>query len=250
MRAVFLAIALAFSLGNASENAASEATNDAIQALVDKGETAQAFEMARTVAQDGDARAHEWLGWFYEEGAGVEYDLNRAIYHYRIALDGGKNYARWRIGVLIDEGKAEGTLEEAVELFRLAAAENFTNAQVSLAVMNATGRGTPVDYEASLTNYMLAAQAGNIHGIQGVGVLFALGQGVPQDFEEAAAWFLAAWSVGSETGEANFNRVIQDMHPADVAMVGLRAQEIADELGLGVDINLLSDKPFQPKDPA
>lgn len=230
MRPIVLACALALAFTNAGESLAQSKANDVIQALVDKGEDEAAFNAASEAAERGDTRAMEWLGWFYEEGVSVETNIDLAIRHYRAALAGGHNHSRWRIGVLIDTGKAEGTLEEAVELFTMAAEDGHTDALTSLAVMQATGRGTPLDYEASLASYMQAARAGNPHGVQGVGVLFALGQGVEKDIEEAAAWFLVSAFAGNETGATNFDLAAEGMHPVRLAFVIKRAQAIADEL--------------------
>ncbi len=245
MRYLFLAIALVFSLANTSASEESSPLNDSIQAHVDKGEDALGFELAKQAAEEtGDHRAHEWLGWFYDYGRGVEPNLERAIYHYGIAIEGGRNYARWRMGVLIDEGRAPGTLEYAVELFETAAAEDFSNAMTSLAVMQATGRGTAVDYEAAMQNYMRAAQAGNPHGIQGVGVLFALGQGVPEDPIEATAWFLVAAVAGDEMGQQNSQRYFEIMSEGEKQAAVERAQEIAESLGFETDIRY--DPDFVP----
>ena len=238
MRHIFLAFLLMFSLGNALP----EDLDDAISSLVDDGRDAEAFQVAREGAESGDPKSNEWLGWLYENGRGTDQDLERAAYHYGIAVESGLNYARWRMGVMIDEGNAPGRLEDAVSLFELAANDDFTNAMTSLAVMQATGRGTPVDYEASLTNYMRAARAGNAHGVQGVGVLFALGQGVPRDNLEAAAWFLVAAALGNEQGEANFNAVAANLNQVEIEAIAERSREIADGFDANVQIHFDPDE--------
>ena len=224
MRFLFLTLIMAFLVANT--------TDEQVQALVDEGQDRQAVAIAETAAQNGETKAHEWLGWFYDQGRGVEVDLDKAVFHYRVALNDGHNYSRWRVGILIDEGKTQGTLEEAVALFKVAADDGFTNAMVSTAVMKATGRGTPTDYDGALEYYMRAARAGNGHGIQGVGVLFSLGQGVEKNIEEGAAWFLAAAYAGNDTGEQNFVRTTKDMSSEEMQAVVERANEIAEELGI------------------
>ncbi|MEM6856953.1 MAG: tetratricopeptide repeat protein [Pseudomonadota bacterium] len=225
----YLAFFLALVLAPAALHAQSE---DPIQTLIDENKDAQAYAQAQASADAGDPRGHEWLGWMYDNGRGVTADLERAVHHYRVAIGGGQNFARWRVGVLIDKGETQGTLEEAVALFEAAAKEDFSNAVVSLAVMKATGRGTPVDYPGALENYMRAAGLGNAHGVQGVGVLLMLGQGVEQDRAEAAAWFLASAMAGNATGQANFQRAIDGMSEEEVELVMARANELAAELGI------------------
>ena len=176
------------------------------------------------------------IGFFYDKGRGTSADPALAAENYRIAAAGGRNYARWRLGVMIDTGEAEGDLEEAVALFSAAADDGYTNAMTSLAVMHATGRGTPVDYEASLESYMRAARLGDGHGIQGVGVLFARGEGVPRDFTEASAWFMVGVMVGNEVAQDNLMAMFQHMNDEEKAAAVARANEIAAEFGIDSDI--------------
>lgn len=226
LRSGFLALALFFSLGNAS--------SDKIAALYDSGNHAAAFEAARTASESGDPLAHAWLGRFYEKGEGVEANPETAAFHYRIAAVKGDNYARWRLGVMIDTGAAHGSLEEAVGYFREAASEDYANAIVSLAVMQATGRGTPQDYSAALYSYMRAARLGDSGGVRGVGVMFHLGEGVRQDSEEALAWFLVGAAMGNEDSEQAFYDVAGQMPEVDFKEIEARAMVIAEELGLEI----------------
>ena len=222
MRQLFLALVLIFSLGNAS---------DEIDTLVDKSQFAEAARIAQAEAERGDPIAHAWLGRFYENGEGVAADARTAAYHYRIAANEGENYARWRLGVMIDTGTADGSLEEAVALFRAAANEDYTSAIVSLGVMQATGRGTPQDDVAALSSYMRAARLGDGGGVRGVGVMFHLGQAVQQDSQEALAWFLVAAAMGNEDAEQSFYYVAESMPKSDFDAIEARAMEIAEELG-------------------
>jgi hypothetical protein len=162
----------------------------------------------------------------------VSADPRVAAYHYRVAAKEGNNYARWRLGVMIDTGTAEGSLEEAVAMFRAAAAEDYTDAIVSLAVMQATGRGTAQDDVAALSSYMRAARLGDSGGVRGMGVMFHLGQAVQQDSQEALAWFLVAAAMGNEDAEQSFYYVAESVPDSDFDAIEARAMEIAEELGL------------------
>lgn len=228
LRSALLAFILLFSVANSSDE-----TNQAITALYDSGDYSAAFKKAQEGAVAGDLKAHEWLGHFYEDGVGADANLPSAIHHYRVAIaDSGQSYAQWRIGVLIDQGKAEGTLEEAFGLFELSAEQGQTEAMVSLGVMQATGRGTPQDFAACLESYMRAARAGDSHGVRGVGVLFYLGQGVEKDTYEAAAWFGVAAAQGNEEAASDFALSTEGMSGSEVTAITRRAKEIADELSL------------------
>lgn len=226
----FLSFALALILGSASVPALS--ADDPIETIYESGDVDGAVELAREGAAGGDALAAEWLGRFYEDGVGVSQDFAQAALYFRAAAEGGRNHARWRIGVLIDEGKVDGTLEEAVAFFTAGAQDDYLVAIVSLAVMQATGRGTPVDYDASMLNYRRAAAAGSEHAMQGVGILFALGQGVERDLVEAMAWFTVAALEGSEAGEANAEQMMKSLDDAQMKTAAGRAEELISELGL------------------
>lgn len=237
MRHLFLAFALLFSLGNTDE-----ASPSAIQDLVENEQYADALELARKGALTGDGEAHDWLGWFYENGRGTDVDLSASEFHYREAARLGENHARWRLGVLIDQGQIAGSLEDAVAFFQSAADDEYLEGYVSLAVMQATGRGTPQDYPAALGNYMKAAQRGDDHAVRGVGVMLYNGQGVEANKEEAAAWFLVSAARGNEEGDNSFGMVMNELEGADVDAIVARAKEIAQELGLAISIETEASK--------
>lgn len=208
-----------------------------LRALGEQGEYEEAAEIAREAADDGDPAALEWLGWAYEYAKGVPADLDQAASYYRQASAAGEIYSSWRLGVLIDEGKAEGSLEEAVALFRQGADANHLSSIVSLAVMQATGRGTPNDQSAALQNYMAAAALGSPHAARGVGVMLWRGEGVEVDRTEAAAWFMVSVIMGSEEGEDNLGASLDELErlgQLDYEKISERANEIIARLGLEI----------------
>jgi len=231
MRAVILAMALLLGIGNAPPS-----FDQQMQELIDAGDQDEALDLARQAAARGEAEGHDWLGWFHEGSQGVTENLGLAEYHYRIAARAGDNHAMWRLGVLIDSGSIPGGLEEAVAFFQSAADRDYINAIVSLAVMQATGRGTAEDFPAALANYMRAARLGDAGGIRGVAVMLYLGQGVESDAEEAAAWFLVSAALGNPDSEANFEAVLDNIIDPDFPAIGRRALAIAEELGVEVPI--------------
>ena len=53
-------------------------------------------------------RSQNSLGWMYENGQGVEKDLEEAVKWYRKAADQGNAYAQYNVGVVYYKG--EGVL--------------------------------------------------------------------------------------------------------------------------------------------
>ncbi|WP_285712204.1 tetratricopeptide repeat protein [Erythrobacter oryzae] len=238
MRALILALAVVLGTANTLPT-----LDEEIEALVTEGKVDEAYDLARAAAKRGDADAQDWLGWFHETGKGRKVDLKKAAEHYRKAADAGDNHAAWRLGVLIDSGKVPGRLEDAVALFQAAADRNFPAAHVSLAVMQATGRGTPKDHTAAMANYLAAAKLGHPHGVRGVGIMFYLGEGVTKDVVEAAAWFLASAAMGNEEAEQSLQSIADEVPPGNGRAIVERAKAIAAELGAEVDITFEEDPP-------
>ncbi|MFZ1741504.1 MAG: tetratricopeptide repeat protein, partial [Pontixanthobacter sp.] len=147
---------------------------------------------------------------------------------YRQAAQSGQAFAMWRLAVMIDEGEAEGTLEEAVEMLKAAADLGYSNAWASLGVMHATGHGTDTDFAAAIEAYQRASEMGNSYGFHGLGVLYYDGQGVPaNDFEAMAYWYVAAMMDNSGSQD-NFEQFAGDFSDEEMGRILARAQEIAE----------------------
>lgn len=183
-------------------------------------------------AAKGQADAISTLGWMYETGKGVAEDAAKAVSLYRTAIAQGDSFGQWRMGVMIDEGAAQGTHEQAVALFRQAAAQKSAGATASLGVMYATGRGVERDYETAMRYYQAAARMGSAHGIEGIGVLYANGQGVERNMGEA----LAHWLVAAAAGDEDAMKLLMEHMPAsstpEAAPIYERANAIADAYGI------------------
>lgn len=191
------------------------------------------FAGVHSLADAGDPEAISTVGWFYETGRDVVADDLRAATYYRTAAARGDRFGKWRLGVMIDEGKASGTSEQAVALFREAAASKSPGAFASLGAMYARGRGVARDYEAAMRYYQAAARLGSAHGLEGIGVLHANGQGVPRDIKEALAYWMAAAAAGDSEATA---LLMEHMPPSGgpaAERIYARASQIADLYGIG-----------------
>lgn len=198
----------------------------------DRAEPPLALAVIEAGATKGQADAMSTLGWMYETGKGVAEDDAKAASLYRAAIARGDSFGQWRMGVMIDEGAAPGSAEQAVALFRQAAAQKSAGATASLGVMHATGRGVARDYEAAMRYYQAAARMGSAHGIEGIGVLYANGQGVERNMGEA----LAHWMVAAAAGDDDAMKLLMENMPAssDAAAGPIydRANAIADAYGV------------------
>lgn len=216
---VFAATTLA--LGSALPHSAQAETRPRLTLAAVQAEAAQ-----------GVADAISTLGWMYETGDGVPADPARAASLYRTAIAKADPFGQWRLGVMIDEGTAPGTAEEALALFRQAAAAKSAGATASIGVMHAKGRGVARDYDAAMRYYQAAARMGSAHGIEGIGVLYANGQGVERNMTEA----LAHWLVAASAGDSDAMALLMEHMPAsgttEAAAAYDRANLIADAYGI------------------
>jgi TPR repeat protein len=133
---------------------------DAANTAYQKGDYRTALRVSHALAREDDARAQSLLGLAYYEGRGVpRSDL------------------------------------EAMNWFRLAAAQGAASAQFHLGLMYSEGRGVPQNHVEAAKWYRLAADQGHAQSRYNLGVLYATGEGFEQDNVSAHMWFnLAAAS--------------------------------------------------------
>lgn len=115
---------------------------------------AAALDLARPLAEAGDARARTLLGLVHLNGRGVPKDLAQA--------------ARW---------------------FRLAAEQGDTQAQFNLGNMHSEGQGVPQDYGEAVKWYRRAADQGDPQAQYNLGLWYATGEGGAYDTVGAHMWF-------------------------------------------------------------
>ena len=72
-------------------------------------------------------------------------------------------------------------------------------AQVNLAYMVYSGKGTPADAAAAAKWYRLAAERGDAYAQYSLGVMYENGKGVPQSLQEAVKW----WRLSARQGYAD-----------------------------------------------
>jgi TPR repeat protein len=205
---------------------------DDARTLLRQSRDAEAFVLIEQAADRNDPMAVDFLAWFYDVGRHVPADKAKAAVLYRWAAESRVPHAQWRLGVMIDEGETEGTLEEAVALFRAAAGHGFTNGYVSLGVMQSNGRGMPRDFAGALQSYKQAARLGNIAAFYHIGAVFYNGEGVPKDEYEALAWFIVAAGSGNDLATRHVGRLIDRLGESALPAATERANAIGREYGI------------------
>jgi len=157
-----------------------------------RGDYATALRLLKPLAEQGDARAQNLLGFMYADGKGVPQDDAEAMKWYRKAAEQGHTIAQLNLGIMYDAGL--GVTQdnaEAMKWIRKAAEQGFAAAQVYLGQLYAKGR-----------------------------------RGVPQDLVQAHLWYnLAAAITGNKDAVEYRDSLARRMTPAEIAEAQRLAQE-------------------------
>jgi len=222
----------------ASSQTSSIATAEQVSILLESGDDARAFAQAKAGADAQNAELTGYLGWFYDNGRHVESSPAQAAALYRTAADLGDAYSQWRIAVMIDEGIAEGTLEEAITFLRKAAGQKNSGAMVSLAVMHANGRGVTQDHVAALRYYQAAARLGHAQGLLGIGIQHANGEGVERNMRQAIAHWIVAAAQGEKTADALLGKHLDTVSEDEALAAFQQADVLAQKYGVAIRFEL------------
>jgi hypothetical protein len=94
-----------------------------------------------------------------------------------------------------------GEYDEAIVLYRQAAATNDGRALDHLGWMYMRGYGVDVDFVAARALFAESARQGHAQGMFNLGRIYAEGLGVPQDYAQAAEHWRAASKAGNESAD-------------------------------------------------
>lgn len=182
---VFLTICLVMSPAYAGFDEAVAAAND--------GNFAVAFEEFSTLAEQGDARAQQALGWMYYDGQGRAKDYEKAAYWYGMAAEQGNVTAQINLAQMYAYGK--GVVQDlgiAAKWWGKLAEQGDSKSQSALAGLYYHGTGVEQNYSRAAELWLLSARQGVIEAQRNLGLMYGKGQGVEQSDVQAFAWLNAA----------------------------------------------------------
>lgn len=158
----------------------------------------EAMKWYLLAAKQGDPEVQHQVGANYFHGRGVEADQQKAATWWGRAADSGQADAQFDLALLYFRGGAKVAKDsaKAVGLFQLAAEQGHGQAQYSLGVMHAAGRGVEQDYDAALLWFKRAAAQGVAKAQFNLGVFYENGYGVKQDPATARQWYERAAAQG------------------------------------------------------
>lgn len=172
--------------------------NQAVTAYENKNYTT-AFNLFKSLAEQGNVKAQFYLGQMYEKGEGVRFDYNQVVKWYTLAAEQGDAKAQSTLGKMYKEGKGvKQDYQQVVKWYSLAAEQGDVDAQYNLGSMYIFGEGVNSDVHQGLKWYSLAAEQGNPDAQSFLGETYY----VKGDYDQAVIWYTKA---AQKRSKAAFN---------------------------------------------
>lgn len=173
-------------------------------AAFERGDYAVAYRGFRRLAERGDARAQNNLGYMYSNAKGIPRNLAKAIRWYRRSANRGNAQAQFNLGSMYASGKGlVRNYRAAAGLYRRAAKQGHASAQLGLGLLYAKGNGVRQDYRAAGRWLHRAASRGNAMAQYNLGHLYRNGKGVSRNYTAAVRWYRRAARQGNVFAQAN-----------------------------------------------
>ncbi|MBT5779406.1 MAG: hypothetical protein HOI02_08365 [Rhodospirillaceae bacterium] len=209
-------------------------------AAYERGEFKAAHKMWLVLANHGDVDAQFNIAALYDNGLGVERNVEKAALWYdkaaarnvgpaelvlahilrrgevgvadseqalrrlRSAAHRGSAHAQFELGVAYDWGAGvTQNYATAAVWYEKAAAQGVAEAKYNLATLYDEGLGAPKDHAVALAWYREAARGGNAMAENNIGNLYEKGLGVAQNYALAIEWYARAAKRGLAIGQTN-----------------------------------------------
>ncbi len=152
----------------------------------------RAFEWFMVAAKQGHIEASYYVGLYYQNGKGVEQNIDEAIQWYEKAALENDRDALYHLAMILIKYE-DKDWENIHKLLTKAAQQDHPNAAYNLAVMYQKGDGVQINGEQTIYWYEKAVKAGLPNAQYNLGMLYYEGKLVEKDEKKAKAlWQLAA----------------------------------------------------------
>ncbi len=170
---------------------------------VDKNQ-AEALKWYRAAAQKDLATAQYNLGNAYWNGWGIERNYVEAVYWFQAAAKKGDVDALRKLGWAYKDGRGVEKDDVKSTRFYIQAADKGNKyAQYWAGNAYQEGRGVPRDYQAALEYYRKAASQGYSDAMNQIGWFYDYGYGILEDKQKAVEWYRKAADAGNSSGMNN-----------------------------------------------
>lgn len=159
----------------------------------------KALEYLRRAKDDGSTYAMNLLAEHYIEGWGVSINLSKAISYYIKSANLGDDYAQAQLGYYYYYGEGiDENRKLAYYWFKKSAEQGNTYSESWLGHLYLFGEGTEVNLEKALKFSKLAADKGEQFAQSNLGYLYEFGEGVEQNIDKAIEFYSLAADQGNE----------------------------------------------------
>lgn len=165
----------------------------------------KALYYTRKAANQGNNGAIYNLGIFYLNGMGVEKDADKARSYFEQAAMQGFAVAQFYYGTSLSADSA--TIDQAYFWIQKAADQGYIPAFVAVAEHALTEQA---DYAKALKYAQMAADGGNVRGMELLGGMYYLGYGVDKDLDQTRYWAQQAADRESDVGYTLLGRLYYD----------------------------------------
>ena len=139
------------------------------------------------------------IGHMYDNGLGVEKNLQTSARWYQKAAEMGFKVAQFNLGLCYQKGEGiQKNMGEAIKWFRKSAEQGYPDAEAKMGYLTAVGQGVKQDLPEALRWYRLAAEHGDVSSYAAIGLFYAQGNGVKKDKNRAVQYYI----MGAEKGDA------------------------------------------------
>lgn len=150
---------------------------------------AMAYFMKPDAQKNPDVLNH--IGHMYNNGLGVEKNLQTSARWYQKAAEMGFKVAQFNLGLCYQKGEGvDKNLSEAIKWFRKAAEQGYPDAESKMGYFTATGKGIKQDLPEALRWYRLAAEHGDVSSYADIGIFYAKAYGVKKNKNRAVQYYI------------------------------------------------------------
>ena len=169
-----------------------------------KKEFQKAYDLLIISIKKNDTYSSWLLGVMYENGEGVDKDLNKAFGYFKLAANHGYDDAQNAVGFAYENGDGvKKDLKKAFQYYKLSADQGYDVAQNNLGDAYSNGEGIEKDYKRAFGYYKLSADQGYDIAQSNLGLAYYKGVGVVKDYKEAFEYFKLAADQGYDVAQNN-----------------------------------------------
>ena len=172
--------------------------------FIDNEKYEKAFSCSIIAANQKDTYAEGAVGWFYQNGYGVEKDYEKALKYLRRAKNGGSAYAMNLLANHYVEGwGVQQDYSKAISYYTKSANKDDDYAQGQLGYFYYYGEGVEENKKIAYFWFKKSAEQGNTYSESWLGHLYLFGEGTEVDLEQAFFFSKLAADKGDEFAQSN-----------------------------------------------